>query len=102
MSEIAGTYQCVTKSPMGEQESTLTVVPGPDGNTFTGTVAGANGTNQVEEGKIDGNTLSWIVNMTSPMPIKLESEATVDGNQIKGETKAGVFGKMAMTGTKTA
>ena len=29
---IAGTYECVTKSPMGDQKSTMTVVV--DGDTF--------------------------------------------------------------------
>ena len=33
---VAGTYDTVVKSPMGDQKGTFTIVPGDDGNTFTG------------------------------------------------------------------
>jgi len=97
---VAGTYDCVTKSPMGDQKSTITVVDNGDG-TFSGTAAGAQGSMDLEDGKIDGNKLTWTMNMTVPMPMKLEGEATVDGDALTGEVNAGAFGKMAMTGTKT-
>jgi len=98
---VAGTYDCVTKSPMGDQKSVVTIVDGGDG-TFTGTNAGATGSMELENGKIDGNTLTWTMNMTVPMPMKLEGEATVDGDALTGEVNAGAFGKMAMTGTRQA
>ena len=52
---VAGTYDCVTKTPMGDQKSTFTVVPGDDGTTFTGKNAGAMGSMDIENGKIEGN-----------------------------------------------
>lgn len=102
MSELAGTYECTTKSPMGDQKGTLTVVPGPDGETFTGTMVSPTGSMEVEEGRIEGNRLTWVLNMTSPMPMKLEGDATVEGDQLSGHVKAGVFGNMGLTGTKVA
>ncbi len=96
---VAGTYDCVTKSPMGDQKSTFTVVDGGDG-TFTGQNAGAMGSMDVEDGKIDGNKLTWVMNMTVPMPMKLECEATIDGDQLTGNVNAGAFGSMAMTGER--
>ena len=97
---VAGTYDCVTKSPMGDQKGTFTVVPGDDGNTFTGTMAGANGQMDVEDGKIDGNSLSWKMKMTVPMPMTLDCEASVDGDQLTGTVGAGAFGKMPLTGER--
>ena len=97
---VAGTYDCVTKSPMGDQKSTFTVVPGDDGKTFSGTNAGAMGSMEVEDGKIDGNTLTWKMNMTVPMPMTLDCEATVEGDQLTGNVNAGAFGSMAMTGER--
>ena len=97
---VAGTYDCVTKSPMGDQKSTFTVVPGDDGKTFSGTNAGAMGSMEVEDGKIDGNTLTWKMNMTVPMPMTLDCEATVDGDQLIGNVNAGAFGSMPMTGER--
>ncbi len=97
---VAGTYDCVTKTPMGDQKSTFTVVPGDDGTTFTGQNAGAMGTMSVDDGKIDGNTLTWKMNMTVPMPMTLEGNATIEGDALTGTVNAGAFGAMAMTGTR--
>jgi hypothetical protein len=97
---VAGTYQCVTKSPMGDQNSSFTVVPGDDGTSFTGTNAGPMGSLAVENGTIDGNTLSWTMNMTVPMPLELKCTATIEGDTLTGTVNAGAFGDMPMTGTK--
>lgn len=96
---VAGTFDCVTKSPMGDQKSVVTIVDNGDG-TFSGTNAGAMGGMDLEDGKIDGNTLTWTMNMTVPMPMKLEGTATVEGDALTGEVNAGAFGKMAMTGVR--
>lgn len=96
---VAGTYDCMTKTPMGDQKSTFTVVDNGDG-TFSGQNAGAMGSMTVEDGKIDGNTLTWKMNMTVPMPMTLEGNATVEGDTLTGTVNAGAFGAMAMTGTR--
>ncbi|MFM5895111.1 MAG: hypothetical protein ACKOQM_11875 [Novosphingobium sp.] len=97
---VAGTYECVTKTPMGDQKSDVTIVV--DGDTFTGTNAGAMGSMTMEDGKIDGNKLTWTMNMTVPMPMKLEGEATVDGDALSGTVKAGAFGAFPISGTRKA
>ena len=95
---VAGTYDCVTKTPMGDQKSKFSV--NVDGDTFTGQNAGAMGTMDVYDGKVDGNKLTWKMNMTVPMPMTLTGEATVEGDTITGTIDAGAFGKMPMTGTR--
>lgn len=95
---IAGTYDCVTKTPMGDQKSEFTIEV--SGDTFTGTNKGAMGAMDLENGKIDGNKLTWTMKMTVPMPMTLEGEATVDGDTITGGVKAGAFGTFAMSGTR--
>ena len=97
---VAGTYDCVTKTPMGDQKSKFTVIV--DGDTFTGQQAGAMGSMDVVDGKVDGNTLTWTMNMTVPMPMKLTGEATVEGDAISGAVDAGAFGKMPLSGTRAA
>jgi hypothetical protein len=49
-----------------------------------------------------GNTLSWKMDMTVPMPMTLDCTATVDGDSITGEVKAGAFGSMPVSGTRKA
>ena len=95
---VAGTYEVVTKTPMGDQKSTMTVEV--SGDSFTGTNAGAQGTLAMENGKVDGNKLTWSMNMTVPMPMTLEGEATVDGDAITGNVKAGAFGTFPLSGSR--
>ncbi|EDL47741.1 hypothetical protein [Erythrobacter sp. SD-21] len=97
---VAGTYDTVVKSPMGDQKGTFTVVPGDDGNTFTGSMAGGMGSMDVKDGKISGNELTWAMDMTVPMPMTLNCKATVDGDQLTGTVNAGAFGDMALTGER--
>lgn len=97
---VAGTYECVTKTPMGDQKSDVTIVV--DGDTFTGTNVGAMGSMDLEGGKVDGNKLTWSMKMTVPMPMTLEGEATVDGDTLTGSVKAGAFGTFPMNGTRKA
>ena len=98
MSSVDGNYECVTKSPMGDQKSVFTVKS--DGDSFTGQNAGAMGALDVENGKVDGNKLTWTMNMKVPMPMTLEAEATIDGDTLTGTIKAGAFGSMALSGTR--
>ncbi len=96
---VAGSYDVVVKSPMGDQKSTLTI--NPDGDGFTGQMAGGMGSMDIADGKFDGDTLTWKMNMTVPMPMTLDCEATVDGDSIAGTVKAGAFGAFPLTGTRT-
>jgi hypothetical protein len=95
---VAGTYECVTKTPMGDQKSDVTIHV--DGDTFTGTNAGAMGSMDMENGKVDGNKLTWTMKMTVPMPMTLEGEATIDGDTLTGTVKAGAFGSFPINGTR--
>jgi hypothetical protein len=95
---VAGTYEIVTKTPMGDQKSTMIVEV--SGDSFTGTNSGAQGSMAMDNGKVDGNKLTWTMNMTVPMPMTLEGEATVDGDAITGNVKAGAFGTFPMSGTR--
>ena len=100
MAKIDGAYDCVTKTPMGDQTSVFTVVS--DGDKFHGTNAGPLGSLDVEDGKVDGNRLTWVMKMTMPMPMTLTCEAIVEGDAINGSIDAGPFGAMTMTGKRRA
>lgn len=100
MSAAAGKWDCVVKSPMGDQKSVLTV--NIDGDTWTGTNAGAQGSLECKDGKVDGDTITWKMDMTVPMPMTLEGRATASGDTLTGEVKAGAFGAFPLTGTRAA
>lgn len=98
MSKVDGAYDCVTKTPMGDQSSVFTIVS--NGDSFHGTNAGPMGSLDVENGKVDGNRLSWTMKMTVPMPMTLTCEAVVDGDTINGSLDTGMFGKITMSGKR--
>ena len=97
---VAGTYDCMTRTPMGDQTSKFTVTV--NGDSFTGSNAGGMGSMDVEDGKVDGNRLTWKMKMTVPMPMTLDCDATIDGDALTGTVKAGAFGAFPMTGTRAA
>ena len=97
---VEGVYDCVLDSPMGEQKSVLTVTV--DGDNIAGTSDGAMGSMPLNDGKVDGNTMTWNMDMTVPMPMTLKVTVTVDGDKLSGSVNAGSFGDMPISGTKRA
>ncbi|WP_082703427.1 hypothetical protein [Novosphingobium sp. Fuku2-ISO-50] len=95
---VAGTYEVVTKTPMGDQKSTLTV--NVSGDAFTGSNVGPMGSLDITDGKVDGQTISWSSKITTPMPMTLDCKATIDGDAISGTVKAGMFGSFPLNGSR--
>jgi len=95
---VSGTYNVTVKTPMGDQTGMFTV--NASGDTFTGSLDGSLGSLPVANGKVSGDTLTWQMDMKVPMPMTLDCEATVAGDTLDGSVKAGVFGSMALNGTR--
>ena len=100
MSTVDGTWDVTTNTPMGAQKGTLTLTT--DGDSLSGTMAGAQGTAQLQEPAVNGNDVSWKLDITNPMPLTLEFAATVDGDKISGNVKLGSFGNATFEGTRAA
>ncbi|MEQ6332740.1 hypothetical protein [Sphingobium sp. MK2] len=98
MATVDGAYDCVAKTPMGDQNGVFTVIS--NGERFNGTFAGMMGSLDVVDGKVAGDVLTWKMEMTMPMPMTLECEATVSGDAITGTMQLGAFGASAFTGTR--
>ncbi|MEM6537492.1 MAG: hypothetical protein AAF668_07145 [Pseudomonadota bacterium] len=95
---VDGKWNITMNTPMGEQKGALDLKA--DGGALTGEMSGSTGTTQIEEGKVDGDKLTWNAKITSPMPMTLEFEGTVDGDSISGNVKLGAFGNAAFTGAR--
>jgi hypothetical protein len=98
MANVDGSWNTVTKSPLGDQQAVLTVAS--DGDSFTGSFNGGMGSVNITDGKVDGDTLHWSLDITVPMPMTLTCEATVDGDALNGTVTAGAFGSFPITGTR--
>lgn len=97
---VDGTYDVTMKTPMGAQAGRLELKT--DGTTLTGQMSGAQGTVELFDGTVDGNNATWKVKITSPMPMTIESSATIDGDSITGQAKLGAFGTAPFEGTRVS
>ena len=98
MSDANGTWDIITKSPMGDQPAKLTLSVADDG-AITGQMAGAQGAVDLQDGKVEGDKYTWKAQIPSP-PITLEFSASVDGDAISGSVKLGAFGTASFEGTR--
>jgi len=96
---VDGTWKLTVNTPMGVQESTLTI--SASGATLTGTqTAGSSEGRTIEDGTVNGNNISWKASITRPMALTLEFSAAVDGDKMSGSVKLGPFGKQAFSGAR--
>ena len=93
-----GTWNTTMNTPMGAQNATLTLAS--DGNALTGKMSGPQGEMELEDGAIDGETLTWKASITTPMAMTLEFTAAVSGDEISGSVKLGAFGDATFSGTR--
>ena len=93
-----GTWNTTINTPMGAQNGTLTIAT--DGATLTGKMTGSGGEMDIQDGAVDGDTLTWKADLTSPMAMTLEFTASVSGDEISGNVKLGAFGDATFTGTR--
>lgn len=93
-----GTWNVTLNSPMGAQQATMTL--STEGGSLSGSMSGPQGTQEFAGGTVDGDNLAWTIDMTQPMPMKLEVKAAVDGDSISGNVKLGAFGEATFSGTR--
>ena len=97
---VDGKWEIVINSPMGAQKATLELAT--SGGGLTGTQTAAQGSGPLENGKVDGDAVSWSAKITSPMPMTLDFAGAVDGDTLSGSVKAGSFGSFPFSGTRVA
>ncbi|MCY3541563.1 MAG: hypothetical protein F4X56_03690 [Gammaproteobacteria bacterium] len=98
MSEVDGTWNIEVNTPMGKQSAEVSV--DADGDSFTGSIAITQGSSPITDGQVDGNKLTWSVKITQPMPMTLEFAVEVNGDDMSGFVKLGMFGSSAVKGSR--
>lgn len=97
---IDGNWEVSMNTPMGEQNGTLTLKA--DGNTLTGKVDTAMGSEEFDDGTVSGNDLEWSIDISKPMPMTLNFKATVEGDSMSGNVGLGMFGSAPLSGKRIA
>ena len=95
---VDGTWKIAMETPLGTRNATLTLAA--SGGTLTGKMSGEAGSTDIADGQVNGNQLSFSVDITQPMPLTLEFNATVEGDKLSGNVKLGMYGNAPLTGTR--
>lgn len=95
---IDGQWNITVSTPMGAQESSLDLKS--DGGTLTGSSEGAGQKVDIYEGTVDGDSASWKIDITQPLPMTLAFTAEVDGDSISGQADPGMFPPSPFTGSR--
>jgi hypothetical protein len=93
-----GTWNLVIDTPMGKQNASIVLTAA--GNTLTGTITDSFGQVDITDGVVAGNQLSWSQKMTKPFPMTLGFTGTIDGDEMTGSLKAGMFGTSPVHGRR--
>ena len=99
MSDVDGTWNVALQTPMGTQNIAVTFAT--DGTSLTGRARTPFG-DQDFTGTVNGNAVSFSVDVTVPMPMTIGFDATVDGDALSGNASLGSFGTAPFTGTRAA
>jgi hypothetical protein len=93
-----GNWKIIINSPMGNQESTLSLSEA--GDKLTGRQSSLFGSGDIQNGAVDGRKATWAIEMTSPIAMTLKFSAQVDGDAISGTVNAGAFGDSPFQGSR--
>ena len=95
---VDGTWQITAQTPIGEQQSTVELTESDgklEGKMTAPEVA------PIYDGSVKGDAVSWHVDITKPMSLKLHVSGTLDGDTISGKIKAGImFPSASFTATR--
>lgn len=94
-----GVWKITVNSPMGAQESTWRL--STSGTALEGSSEGGpGGPVEAKDGRAEDGHLSWSAAITSPFPMTLQFDVTVDGDSMTGHVKAGSFGNSPLSGVR--
>jgi hypothetical protein len=95
---VDGNWNLTMTTPMGERNATLSLTSA--GSTLTGTQGAEGNTTEIFDGTVNGDSVSWKVSITNPMPLTLEFTGTISGDNISGEMGIGPMGSFPFTGAR--
>jgi hypothetical protein len=95
---VDGTWIVKIKGPTGDQQGTAELKS--SGTDLSGTWSTMGMTLDITEGGIDGNTGTWIAEITKPISIVSRFTVTFDGDTLTGEVAIGAFGTHPLTGQR--
>ena len=94
-----GNWNLIVSTPMGERQATLSVKT--EGSTLKGTQMADGNSTEIFDGAVNGDAMSWKVSITDPMPMTLEFNGTINGDEVSGSVVLGGFGTSSFSGARS-
>lgn len=95
---VDGTWNLTMQTPMGQRKASL--VASSQGGKLTGRQSAQEGNAEIFDGSVNGNEVSWKISITSPMPLTLQFNGTLDGDKMSGQMSAGALGSWPFSGVR--
>jgi hypothetical protein len=96
---VDGTWKITMNTPMGSRDVTVTL--DSSGGGLGGQIEGAQGSQALTNGTVDGDSATWDVEMAGPMgAMTLSYAGVVEGDAIKGTVQFGAFGSGDFSGAR--
>jgi len=95
---VDGKWNISIDTPMGTRQVELEFKA--EGGKLVGTQSADGQSGPLLDGTVDGNKVSWKVDITNPMPLTLTFSGTVDGDKISGDADTGTFGAFPFSGSR--
>lgn len=92
-------WSVTINSPMGVINLELAIEKS-SGGAVVSKIWGDGVTGQSVPVEIAGDKLSWSWDVTNPMPMRFNCDSTIQGDQMSGNCKLGMFGNAAMFGSR--
>ncbi|MEV1009670.1 hypothetical protein [Streptomyces sp. NPDC049881] len=96
---VEGTWDLSISTPIGKIKAVVEL-RGQDDGTLTGVAHGTGEEVPLRDIALDGGRLTWKQAITKPMRLNLAFDVTVDGDTLKGTSKAGRLPSSKVTGTR--
>lgn len=98
MTDVDGTYDCQSKTPMGDQQSVLVLTS--EGGRPSATITFMGEQLTLQDLAVDQRGMTWRMTINQPFVIPLDGRATFAGDQLQGTIDAGPFGIFPVSGRK--
>jgi hypothetical protein len=95
---VEGTWNLTIATPIGKMKAVVELRQ--QEGVLTGTARGAGEEVPLHEVVLDGDRLTWKQAITKPMRLNLAFDVTVDGDTLKGTSKAGRLPASKVTGER--
>lgn len=95
---IDGNWTITMTTPMGERTAALSLKAA--GGALTGTQSADGNSGEIFDGTVNGDDLSWKIEITDPMQLTLAYTGTVEGDSMSGEMGIGPMGSFPFTGVR--